>query len=794
MNKSMKKIKRILSAGLPSMNDLSIFFRVLIVLFVVTISASLFSYIATPVKAATNTVDSVPASYLKYVSFQVAGCYGLSSFSISDFEFSPLTKSTGPGQTTIEGCTNTNRTSNRSSVDTNSTGLIDIDYGATGRLLNASSSVYDTQLVQPGATAEYYASKIKGEAFAAENPMSGRSVLAPVFILNQNMVNLAYGLVVIILIMSSLNILLSSLTGGEERVTIVQLLINAGVTLIMITFYYEIAAIIYDLTVNYGNALVASIMSPFINSRIILERLSPGGDLAIVNLLNTYQFIGVSDSLLVVTNSIAAGIYPAIAQSGSALASTLGGRGNFSSFNGVASFMQFAGSISSTGVSSIISSFLGNKEVFDAIISWTVFFINLKIFINLLSSFITFTIYVGFGPLIALGGINGGFEKISESFKALVSFGLVFPLTFLFILLGATSMNLFVRTGNEEVSGGILCKYSPNDPANTQQGIIDRGGAELWLNTLIGGNPTLEDPAQARMKNYINQNIFDVVPAKFYNNVNVTQPDGSVTQTDIRDCRPALFPLPWTFIPAPFGTIGQRQLQVQTIDSLIRTFLGIVFLIMASRTPAILEEVLEVKQMGALKGMMNAFSTGAKTFFGVGSTAVGIGVPIGIGVTKFALNSVPIPFLGALSKKVATYGGKFRGWRQQKAGINQNGMAGQVTNTRGAKFRRASGAFFDTASIGDFTRSATESGFGGAKAAYGSTYNGLIGAGFSPEEAQKIAMINIGQNLGAVTKGLNDFGRLIQGANGVIDQFTKSLGEATRSLQSLISLSVIDEI
>ncbi|BDQ05082.1 MAG: hypothetical protein KatS3mg084_0600 [Candidatus Dojkabacteria bacterium] len=645
----LNKLKRIFCAALPSRGDLVLFGKSLVFLFAILLGLSLFSHLASPVKAFNwpwveeKEVDSAPDAFFQYMNFQVAGCFGLSQ--ARDIKYSAFTENLGVGRKVAEYCRqlsgpNAASSDQKSGMYDTGLGWIQIDYGATGRLINATASVYGTQAVQPGMTVEYYAKRIRGEVLAADNPMSGRSVLAPILVLNQNLVNLAYGLVVVVLLVSSLNILLSSLTGQEEKVTIVQLVMNAGVTLLIITFYYEIAAIIYDLTVNYGNALVASMMAPFINSKVILERLSPGGDLAVINLLNVYQFVGVSDALLVVLQSIMSGLYPAIAQSTSAIGASLGGRGTIDSpFNIFAGIFQFAGGLGATGASIFISSFLGNAEIFQAIISWTIFGINIKIFINLLTSFVTFTIYVGFGPLIALGGIDGGFARISESFKKLFALGLVFPMTFLFILLGATALNLSIRekpydASQDSVKAIPLCKYSPSDPANTENSIIDNAGLTQWLQDSIGGNPDVEDPARFRNKNFVNQNIFDVVPKGYI--------DG------LRDCRPSLFPVPWTFIPAPFGTVGQRQLQIQTIDSLVRTFLALVFIILAARVPSIVNEALGVREMNSLSNITSAFGAGAKGAFGAGGTifATGLGM---LSAATSAATRVPIPLAGHLN-------------------------------------------------------------------------------------------------------------------------------------------------
>lgn len=794
----LNKLKRIFVAALPSRKDLIFFGKSLALLLILLLGLSLFSHLSSPAQAffgwgeEEKEVDSAPDALFQYINFQVAGCFGLSQ--ARAITYSSLTENLGVGRIVADYCNklidpNATSSDQKSGMYDTGLGWIQIDYGATGRLINSTASIYGTQAVQPGMTVEYYAKRIRGEVLAADNPMSGRSVLAPILVLNQNLVNLAYGLVVIILLVSSLNILLSSLTGSEEKVTIVQLIINAGVTLFMITFYYEIAAIIYDLTVNYGNALVASVMSPFINSKIILERLSPGGDLALINLLNVYQFVGVSDAFLVVLQSIMSGLYPAIAQSASAIGASFGGRGNFDSpFNIFAGFFQFAGGLGATGASAFISSFLGNTEIIQAIISWTIFGINIKIFINLLSSFVTFTIYVGFGPLIALGGIEGGFTKISDSFKKLVSLGLVFPLTFLFILLGATVLNLSIRerpydASQDSVSAIPLCKYSPSDPANTENSIIDTDGLTEWLQRTVGGNPDVEDPARFRNKNFINQNIFDVVPKGYIEG--------------LRDCRSSLFPVPWTFIPAPFGTVGQRQLQIQTIDSLVRTFLALVFMILAARVPSIINETLGVKDMSSLSNITAAFNGGLKAVLGAGGTVFASALP----VTTTLVGNTPIPFAGHIPGIV--------GWLGSRFGRLGSGRLGQTLSTLGRivspksitgiaadlstrkktpaemvdQFNSVRNSFLDSTSGAAPTTGTPVSGASTAAAgAMDSAYASLIAA------------VQLGTAFKDLSKEVTMLGQVFGAAGTAIQAATAQIQAFARDLRNLIATVSIDEI
>lgn len=632
MNKQKKNILlRFLRGALPTFKDVSKFIKLTVIFLIGLTAFFIFDYTSTA-NAQTKVLDNTTDGIVRKVSMWAAGC---KPFITNPALASANSTTAGIGNSDYTACQQQVAAIQQageatSSGSSNVSMAPEFDYGPTGRVINASAMLQASDVAQPGLTMEYYASKIKGTTYAADNPTGGRSVLAPVFQLNQFAVNLAYGLVVIVLLVSSLSILLGSLTGGEEKVSVVQLLINAGVTLVMITLFYEISAIIYDLTVNYGNALVASALSPYVNSQIVLERLEPGGDLSIMAVLNTFEFIGVSDSLLAVTKSIGSGLYPAIAQSAISFGTTLGGSGqdqagvlSFITGHSVAPFFGFIGGTASVFLSSVASSFLGSTEFFEAIISWGLFIVNLKIFINLLTAFITFTIYVGFGPLLMLGGISGGFEKISAPFKNLVGYGLVFPLTFFFILIASISANMFVRKDIQEagVTKSELCRYNTSDPANTQNSVINRSGLDETLARLFQGNPEYEDPTEFRYANYIGQRIFDTTPTRTY----------TENGKEVRDCRASLFPTPWTFVPAPFGSLGQRNLQVQTIDSLVRTFLGIVFIILASRAPDILKEVLEIKEMGSLSGIQKPFASGLQSFFGVGATALSIGLPI---VTK----------------------------------------------------------------------------------------------------------------------------------------------------------------
>lgn len=774
MKKLLKNLRKIASASIPTFGEISSFVKISFVFFLCIILGYTFM-VKTSVQAQSTTdVTSISAGAWSFITQTVTSCATPTFASSVSARWSAAANTTGGQPSDIQALCGEQF---KAYTDNSTSGIIPIDYGATGQVINMGNYAYSEEITVPGTTMDYYASKIKGTANAQENYLSGRTALGPVFFLNQTMVNLAYGVIVIILIFSSLSILLSTLTGQESKVTVFQLILNAGITIVLLSLFYEIAAIIYDVSVNYGNALVASVMSPYINANVILDRLSPGGDLGIVAVLNTFQFSGVSDSLTTVVRNITAGLYPALSQSAIAFgrAATGAGLDNPIFAQGTAIFGGIAGSSASFGISGVLSSFLGSKEIFDAIISWTIFVINFKIFINLLSAFVTFTLYVGFGPLMLLNGITGGWEKMQDAFKVLLSYGLVFPMTLLFILFGAASMNIYTR-GNNNVWGDdnsktVLCAYSPKDPSNASRGIVDKTGIEEGLHMILGGDPTVEDPRQFYVRNYINQNIFDSKPAKTYFENGRT----------VRDCRSALFPTPWVYIPAPFGTIGPRQLQIQTIDSIIRSFLGIVFLIMATRVPAILQEVLDVKEMGALKGIEKGFSYGFKTFSTVGSTAVGIGLPIAMGGAMTAL--------GGLANRInlsgpQTLGGMFGGYNGK--GMRSVGQALSTARASGKAFTISDA--FNTAMLAP---QMTDSEAIDKKKELNSLYTGW---GMNSVDAEKKAYDGVIKAFEESSKAVSSFGEIVNSTVKSLQEMSKALVDATKSFQQIINFSLIDEV
>ncbi|MFW5720039.1 MAG: hypothetical protein ACOCXT_03375 [Candidatus Dojkabacteria bacterium] len=630
------------------------------------------------------------------------------------------------------------------------------NYGPTGRMINGTTALVDQDIAHPLESVNYYANRIQGKTHAA-GPTTGREVLTPIFFLSQTMRNLAYGIVIIVLVLSSISLLLGSLGGGDQKFTLVQLLMNTGVTIFLITFFYEISAIIYDLTVNYGNALVVSVMEPFINARAIYERLQPGGDLNITALVNTFQFIGVSEGLRTVVSNVTTGLYPTITQTFSAAPGAIPGAGPF---------LSFIGGGLSLGINYVLSNFLNSQEIFDAIIAWTIFLINVKIFFNLIMAFVTFNLYVAFGPLLMLRGIYQGYAQIGNTFKLLFAYAMVFPFTFLCILLGAAAMNIFIRGGGnpDTVAPIPLCAYAPGDPANLEQegwlgdgtSIEERGDLGMWL----GGAYNYDDPGSFRNRNLINQDIFDVAPDGF-----ITV-DGQV----YRDCRSKLFPEPWTFVPAPFGNVGNSLVQVQTTDALVRTFLGIGFIILAGRAPNVLKELLEVKELQSLQGLGKSFVTGLKPFLGLGAVALGTTSGAALGLGKIAGNAQ----IGGLKKfegAFSRFGGRF----QLKDSQSIAGLVG--------KFKQSSNP---NATLAE--------GYGKMRDDFTSLKDSSGSPIMSPQEAQLIAGSRVAQQFEQLTSHVSTIGNAFDSAAGSLKLFDNMIQTASRQLGTLINLSYIDEL
>jgi hypothetical protein len=794
--KHLIKLKKVFAAGMPSGQDFSMFIKGMILVFVVLTGVTIFNAVSTA-NAQDKPADNVMKGATLYITDAAGGC-----LYTANKDFAPVASTTGYSAADIALCEDT-RNNLKAAASNSAMAVAEIDYGTTGRILNAGASLYDTQMIQPGATAEYYASNIKGTTYAADDPTSGRSFLAPIFMLNQLMVNLAYGLVVVVLLFSSLNILLSSLTGGEERYTLVQLLANAAVTLIAITFYYEIAAIVYDLTVNYGNALVAGILTPYINSQVILERLSPGGDISVVVMLNTFELHGISDTLNVVAQNITSGLYPALSQSAIALnrALTTAHVLQGDAYGAAAAVTGFGGAISSVGISAVVSSFLGNKEIFDAIIAWAILFINLKIFVNLITSSITIHVYAAIGPMISLGAIKGGFGVVGESYKNLFAVCAVFPLTFLLILMGAIAMNIFIRpnpgtsTDVDTGAASVLCKYGTGDPTSTAEGTVNRDIFTSSGAQLLGQDLSKENPKEFRVRNTLNQRVYDVTPA----NVN----------GGVRDCRPALFQSPFAFIPAPFGNIGNRMVQIQTIDSLIRTFLGIIFLIMAGRAPRILDEALGIKKMGFLNGIGGAFKQGAESFFAVGGAAVSMGMPIATGLLKGGVSLAGRAPLAPFARGDKSVVGGYLSRREakktakdvRKRKIIPNDPVAYAANPAAYKggFSAAPGALDSRTRVNDVLGSFGSRSRGYTQAvqadAFARNKGMLIGAGASPVTADRVAGQQLMASMDKLKTQFTALGTAMQALTTHVEKASAASANYAGQIKQLSSiLQAIDSV
>jgi hypothetical protein len=760
---NLKGIKKISKIFLPDGKDLTLLVKGFFALLVALTFINLIQYTASQTNAQSTTDTSVGRRRANNSLDSIAD-----KANVTLIGYGLLSQSCPIGSNLAESTAGPNYDANPCNLfiesgGTPKSGFIEMDMGAVGRLINSSSAMYDTKIASPSTAVQYYASRLKGTAYAAESRAAGREVLAPVFFMSQAMRNIAYGVVVIILVISALSTLISYIGNSEQKITLIQLMINTALTLVFITFFYEIAAIIYDLTVNYGNTLVASAMEPFINAQIILERLQAGGDLNVTALVNTFQFSGVSQGIVTVANNVLLGLKPAISQSIDALGSNL-----LNEFGSVGKLIgglnSYAASGVSFGASGIISSLLGSQAIFDALIAWTFFFINVRIWANLFVAFVSYNLYVGFGPLMMLSGIGGGYDKIKNTFKTLFAYGLVFPVTFLFILLGATMMNFFIRNNLQNYSnedGTVktpLCVYRPGDPADAEASLANRDAS----------NGFGDDPTAFRKENTDFQDVFDTKPAYYV--------DGQ------RACRSSLFPVPWTFLPAPLGNYGNRLLQIQTTDTLMRTVMSLVFMIMATRAPALIKELLQVQELKSLQGMGKALKSGVSPLLGVG--AAGAGIALGLsGKVLGAPFKIP---LGEKRKKAiqgtALYG-QLANWTSSKSSIYDiaTGMKSNPDYTKGLKG-------FNSQTESDIESTLNNNGIRGGGA-------GAVAGGLRPNQniAQQIMIQGFAQNLVQGAQDLSQFSNFVKASSEALEGFQKRLTSSIGELSKIAGLATAND-
>jgi hypothetical protein len=684
--------------------------------------------------------------------------------------------------------------------------MVPIDLGATGRLINSTSYLYDEDIAVPGETVQYYANKLRGTAYA-DSATSGREVLTPMFKLNYTLKNIAYGLIVILLVVSSMSILIGYLSGAEQKLSLVQLMINCGFSLFFITFFYEIAAIIYDLTVNYGNTIVASAMEPFINAHFILDRLGPGGDLNVTALVNAYQFSGVSEGIITVTNNIFMGLTPAITQTVDGFSRNALNDLPLNIGKIIGAINGFAGGGVSYGASTLISSLLGSQAIFNAIIAFVFFTINFKIWGNLLFAFIKFNLYVAFGPLLMLSAVGKGYDEIKNTFKTLVKHGLTFPLTFLFILLGATMMNFFIRSGaagqeglGDAIKGDVLCIYSSQDPtADELEDTFAR--RSVGVHTGIGS----ESDPRAFKRNWTDfQDIYDVKAD--------TVTDGTVTK---RDCRSSLFPTPFAFLPAPLGNYGNRLMQIQTTDSLIRTVLAIAFLVMATRVPQILEETLQVKEASWSQNMGAVFGGSISAVLGVAGLAFSAAPTIALKGMGYAANKKIPPWLGGAwlsnNRGLLRKGGDYLAPKQQTVSLAetlgflrgnfdaQEAYKGIHPRLRPVRGGVTNGIPTHTTPVPSAGGAAAGAGAGGGVPGYFSSFGQYPGVGqgtavgMSDMEQAIFTGVYLAQNFDKLAGTTNSVVEVFNGLAGAVKIVEEQMTQLGGNLKNLAGLTAITD-
>lgn len=762
------KLRRIFKACLPTAGNLAFFMKSTIVFLIIGTFTYFILYAGTARADSNGNILGALPSSAKYIESQVNG--EVSLLDVQDT--SALAKAIGFDYSNSV-VLNIKKTSSVNEPLAYDNYFVSVDYGATGRLINASAMTYETEVASPRQVVQYYAEKVTGKTYAA-SPLSGSEVLFPVFFLSNFSRDLAYGIVVVILVLSSLGILLNALTGEEQKLTIAQLLLNAAVTLILITFFYSISAIIYDGVVNYGNSLVASVFQRFMNSNVVLDRLQPGGDLTINVVLQTFEFTGVTDALTDGLKGVLNGLYPVVEQSTGAFARNIvHGPGNI-----IGATLGIGAGVAGVFANGAVSNLLGNKEVFDAIIAWSIFLLNLKIFLNLLEAFVMINMYTAFGPIMMLKGVGKGPGECKDVFKAHAVKCGVFPCTLGCVLLAGVLGDIRMSPSqglniDKERTKTVICAYSNTDPRNTQSGIIDKKVIKY------------SDPQEFRFNHYLAQDIFNATPRNTVNGV--------------PSCESKLV---GTFVtlPAPMGIPGTGLIQVQTdkgieivdgkpliADGIMHAVLTIAALILCAKIPGILNEVAEVKELSALRGITGAITAGVKPFFGIG----------GLGVSSLPLvaKAAGVPFKIPWVHKSWLGGGD-----PTKPG------GGGWYAALGSKLRAGSGNFKSIEGlIGGLKKSnldelAEKSGqeWLNARAAIERRFTDpnskLSGVASADQDELRKAMV--GQTFSKSYEGAMQattwFTTALEGSVSVINTFTGALANAARDLEKLVVALSID--
>lgn len=427
--------------------------------------------------------------------------------------------------------------------------------GATGSLAYVGSLVMDNQPVGTPAYARVVAESV-GIAKSAEAAVPMSKAFSPVIIIWQNMRNLAYIFMTVVLLALGLIVMLRVRTGGKEPVNAVMSLVGVAISLILITFSYPIASLICDLCINVGNGLVASIMNRYINASDILIALeTPGSGRNVVSMMTELQRAGIGSSaermmaaVLVEFNIPMAKITEMFrSMEGDPLAWLVGriGAGLSQLLFGI-----FAG---------LAKNVTGNPLIM-AIVSFVIFVTMARMVFAMIGAYFSLAIKVAFSPFAFIGvAFPGGMASLGNWVKNIAADALVFPTIFAMILLSAVFFDL------------------RRVPLSSDQANVC---------------PDVVSEASTPTRSY----IFNTKPYNTY-------------ESEKEYCYPAILPPEFNYWPAPMGYI-----RGVSPDQLMRAVLGIGVILAAPAAGSMWKELLQVKDYRFMQQVTGGLRAGLSMF------------------------------------------------------------------------------------------------------------------------------------------------------------------------------------
>lgn len=472
--------------------------------------------------------------------------------------------------------------------------------GAVGFLANVGSQMYDYSPVSTPAYVRTVASKIgvAGETYAAttSSGITGFDALSPVSVIWGMFRNIAYVLFTIILVIWGFIVMVSKKQGQSNNVDVFTGIVSIGVGLLAVTFSFAIGALIFDLTTNVANGLVASIMGPYVNSEKLLILLgAPNTNTNIITLMGDLQAFGVTESARKLITQLLAGIGIPMAQ----VTRWVGSFGQASGdpiAAGAGSIFGWLVGIVSKLIMGLIVNSTGNSALITAIVSFLIFIATVRVVFTLIGAYFGFILEVMMSPLILLPmAFPGNTKMLGNWIASLASKGLAFPTVFLVLLLSAVAFNLNSSYDISKYSECYVESVSVNNTSVSER-ILGTDKQAWYFDT---ARPTESTDAEG-------------------NTVPIAD-DANHTY-----CYPVLLPPRFNVWPVPMG-----YLQGVDPDQLFRFVLGVGLIVTAPTAGAMWQSLLKVQEMPILQQVMG-------------------GVRQGVGAFGSYVGAMPLPGIGKL--------------------------------------------------------------------------------------------------------------------------------------------------